>query len=340
MSSNLIKIIALVFVVLAIILGVVAYKMSHEYADNSNRVAQQTQLPQAPATPQVDVVVASKPIRANQMIDKDSVKVVKTLEILPTQYYTKIEDVVGYTPLIDIDSGQPLTPQMVKGNPVAKQIPPGTKAVSLTLTDVIGVGGFVRPGDIVDVLVYLRNDQSNKVDPAQARILQKDALVVAYDDHVLMPPAVDKNNPNAQQQQPQRRERTVVVAVPDAEVTRVMLGASLGDVRLALHGQSDSPAPATAAAPADAAAQAAPAAAAPSAASAALPAPVSGASLPAAGTAVAAAGTAKPGADDTLPDQPYTSEELAKLKPKRAAAKGAPQGIVIYRGSKASTVYP
>ncbi|HZR37155.1 MAG TPA: Flp pilus assembly protein CpaB [Nevskia sp.] len=333
MSSNLIKIIAGVFVLLAVILGFVAWKMGHDYADNSNRVAQQSQAVQAAAAPQYDVVVAGKLIQANQPIDKDSVRVVK-LEVVPSSgYYTKVDDVIGLVPLLDVDSGTPLTPQLIKGNPVAKQLPPGTKAVSLTLNDVIGVGGFVRPGDIVDVLVYLRNDQSNKVDPAQARILQKDALVLAFDDHVLMPAPVDKNNPNGQQQQQQqqqRRERTVVVAVPDAEVTRVMLGASLGEVRLALHGQNSEPAQAAAAAPA------APGAAAPAAAG---PTPVSGASLAPQQTAMAGA-AARSDSEQQLPDQPYTSEDLAKLKPKRPVSKAAPQGIVIYRGSKASTVYP
>ncbi len=33
-----------------------------------------------------------------------------------------------------------------------------------------------------------------------------------------------------------RRVRTAVIAVPDAETTRVMLGASLGEIRLSLRG--------------------------------------------------------------------------------------------------------
>ncbi|MFI4982282.1 MAG: Flp pilus assembly protein CpaB, partial [Nevskiales bacterium] len=201
------------------------------------------------------------------------------------------------------------------------------KAVSLTLTDVIGVGGFIRPKDVVDVLVYLHNDQSNKVDPAQARILLKDALVLASDDHVIRPPAADKpqNGQQQQQQQQQRHERTVVVAVPDEQVTRVMLGASLGEVRLALHGRSDLIQVASTDPAAAASATAAPAGA---------PTAVSAGSLPKATPPKAGAG-----ADEPLSDMPVTSAELARLKPQHAA-KGAPEGIVIYRGSKAATVYP
>ncbi|MDB5974817.1 MAG: Flp pilus assembly protein CpaB [Nevskia sp.] len=334
MSSNLIKIIAAVFVVLAIILAFVGYRMSHEYADSANKASQQAQVQPAVA-PQIQVVVATQPLLANLPIDRGSLKVVGA-DVAPKDYYANIDDVAGRTPLIDIDAGTPITPRLFKeNNLLAKIVPAGSKAVSLLLSDVIGVGGFVRPGDVVDVLIYLHNDQGNKVDPAQARILLKDALVLASDDHIVTPPAgADTKAQQQQQQQQQRHERTVVVAVPDQEVTRVMLGASMGEVRLALHGQvPDQTQAAAAQAPAGSQTDTA---AAPAAVAGA-PTPVSGGSLPQAAPATAAA--AKPGVDQQLPDQPYTSAELARLKPPHPA-KGAPQGIVIYHGSKASTVYP
>jgi len=330
MSSNLIKIIAAVFVVLAVILAVIGYRMSHDYADNASKASQQaSQAQAAPATSQIQVVMAIKPLLANQKIDPASLKVVG-VEVAPEHYFISIDDVAGQTPYIDIDTGTVITPRLFGfKDPIAKLVPAGHKAVSLTLTDVIGVGGFVRPGDIVDVLVFLKNDQSNKVDPAQARILLKDALVLGSDEQVIPPPSVPKGA-NGDQQQPtqQRHERTVVVAVPDEDVTRVMLGASLGDVRLALHGNQDQAQVAEAqpaGVPAAVGAQA----------PGAMPTPVSGGSL----NQVASTAPAKPGVDQPLPDMPYTSAELARLKPPHAS-KGAPEGIVIYHGSKASTVYP
>ena len=329
MSSNLIKIIAAVFVLLAVFLAIVAYKMSHDAFDSATKTTQQA-LTQVPAAPQTQVVVATKPLLANEPIDRGSLKVV-SMEIVPEKYYTSIDDVAGHVPPIDIDAGTPITPRLLgDDHQLARLVPPGYKAVSLTLTDVIGVGGFMRPGDIVDVLVYLHNDESNKVSIIQARILLKDALVLASDDHIVSPPPGAQPNPNNPQQQ--RHERTVVVAVPDEEVTRVMLGVSLGEVRLALHGQNRDQTQVAATAPGTAAPATA---AAPPAAPA--PTSVSGGSLPGGNAAT----PAKPGADQPLPDMPFTSAELAQLKPPHpASAKGVPQGIVIYRGSKPSTVYP
>lgn len=335
MSSNLIKIIAGIFIVLAAILGFVAWQMGHNYADNSGRAGQPQQSAQNPAaSPQIQIVMAIKPLPADQPIDAASVKLAGIdKDLAPQDFYLHVDDVIGRRPSIDIDTGTPITPRLLDRDPIAWRVPPGYKAVSLTLSDVIGVGGFLRPGDVVDVLVYLRNDQQNKVEPAQARILLKDAQVLGVDAHIVDPPNLNKNDQQQQQQQQQqRRERTVVVAVPDSEVTRVMLGANLGEVRLALHGRTPDQAPATqqAAAPAAAPAADTTASGAPS------PTPVSGASLP---QQTAATEPGKSDANSDLPDQPYTSADLGKLKPKHTA-KGAPEGIVVYRGSKASTVYP
>jgi pilus assembly protein CpaB len=318
MSSNLIKIIAAVFVLLALVLAFVAYKMSHAAFDTANKAPAQTQ-PAVPAVPLTQVVVATKPLPANEPIDSGSLKVVSA-DVVPVGYYTDINDAAGRIPLVDIDAGTPITDRLFGAKDlVAALVPPGFKAVSLTITDVIGVGGFVSPKDIVDVLVYLHNDQGNKIDLVQARVLLKNAMVLASDERVIPPPTPEKPKNGQAPPPPQsRHERTVVIAVPDAEVTRVMLGVSLGEVRLALHGKSQDETQTAGAA-----------------AAAAAPAEVSGESLAADGQATA---PGKVAADQPLPDLPYTSAELGRLK--RPHPVGAPQGVIIYRGTQASTVYP
>ncbi|MDR3415968.1 MAG: Flp pilus assembly protein CpaB [Nevskia sp.] len=305
MSSNLIKIIAVFFVALAVILAIVGFRMSHQYAENANRAAELAQAQaQTNTVPQTQVVVATKPLPANQPITSDEVKLVP-VQIAPQDYYTSVDDAVGRTPLIDVDTGSPVTPRMFKeSNQLAKLVPPGHKAVSLNLTEVIGVGGFVRPGDVVDVLVYLRSDHNNGIEPSQARILLRDALVLGVDERIVAPPA-GMQNPNQQPQQT-RRERTIVVAVPDEQVTRVMLGANMGDVRLALHGQGADQNQVAATGEA--------------------------------GGPAEAAGPGRAAAPGAAQDQPFTSAELGLLKPVRPPNAGP--AIEIYRGSSASTVYP
>ncbi|MDB5986992.1 MAG: cpaB [Nevskia sp.] len=314
---------------LAIILAFVGFRMSRNYAQNAQ--VQQQVAAQAPtqAVPQTLVVVATKPLLANEPIGKDSVALVP-VQVAPKDYFANLDDVVNRTPLIDIDAGAPITPRFFKdANQLAKLIPAGDQALSLELNDVLGVGNFVHSGDIVDVLVYLKNDSSNKIDPAQARILLKDALVLAYDEHITTPIKDEKQDANTRVQQQQgRHQRTVVIAVPEGDVTRVMLGASLGELRLALHGAT--PIEIAAAVPVDATATNSEAVA---PANPDLTA-TSASALPLSDAAKAKAAAAKP------TDNVITAEELAAVKPKLKKDGTAPVGIQIYRGGKRQTVYP
>src|SRR3546814_7004773 len=88
-------------------------------------------------------------------------------------------------------------------------------------------------------------------------------------------------------------QRTAVLAIADKDTTKLMLGASLGDLRLALHGQAEEDARLAAATNGTA------------------PAPNA---ETAATTASATQSTAKAGAANTQPDKAITSEELGRIK--------------------------
>jgi pilus assembly protein CpaB len=319
------------------------------------------------------VVVAVKPLLVDKPISRDSVALVP-VQVAPTEYYTNVDDVVNKTPLIDIDSGTPVTPRFFKHlNILARAIPPGHLALSLKVDDVVGTGGFVRPGDFVDVLLYIRSvtdtptgepskDKSKtaggssgeKTDIAtQARLLLKNTLVLSYEDHLVDAPKVDDKDKDKQAAaQQQRRERTAVIAVPEADVTRVMLGANLGDIRLALHPQN-SDLEAAAATPPVGAAPAAdmvgtatpPPASSQAAAVSAMPAPDAGAAVVATALPLSDAEKAKIEAAK-VPDMTITAAELAKVQlppdveKKRKAVISRPR-IEIYRGSaREQSVYP
>ncbi len=339
MSSNAIRAVAIGLGLLAIVLAFFGYRMSHRFAENAARAQQQTAQTTA-AAPQFLVVIATRPLPANSAIEKDSVALAP-VTVKPTEYFADVEDVIGRAPLTDLDAGQPVTPRFFKeSNVIARNIPPGYRALSVKVDDVVGVGGFVRPGDTVDVLVYIKSatdaptgektgDKGKTEDIAtQARMLLKDVRILAYEDHLVEPPKGLAKDANKRAEQ--RRERTAVVAVPEDQVTRVILGASLGEVRLALHGSQSPSAPD---APQQAATGSGIGAASGEASFNALP-------LNEEAKAKARALAVEP------PDQVITATELARLiKATPAAAKKQQQPaarprIEIYRGSKLDTVYP
>lgn len=311
-SSTAAKVVAGVAILLTIVLAVVGYKVSRDYAETSERA--QNRAPavvQAPSEedriPKILAVVALKPLAAYQPIPKDDV-ILAEVTVAPRKYYTSLEDVVGKQPLVDIDQGAPVTQRyFAEGNVLAKSVPPGFQAISVEVTDVIGVGGFVRPGDIVDVLLYLRGGQD--VQDAQARVLLEETRVLAY--HELLVDRPEGLRENEGSQQSSRRQRTAVLAVPDKDTTRLMLGASMGDLRLALHGSVADPLPAA----------------------------------EGAGSGVAALpvsqDTRKAEAARKVPDKAVTARELAQVKPPPSQAKAVYRPKVhVYRGTEIETVTP
>jgi pilus assembly protein CpaB len=301
MSSTALKIFAAVSVLAAIILAAVGYRMSREYAQKSEAAQQQVKQKEAEQTL---AVVAVKPLAAYQPIARDAVALVP-VSVKPSDPFSSIDEVVGKQPLIDVDAGAPVTRRYFReGNLLARAIPAGFQAVSISVTDVLAVGGFLRPGDIVDILIYLRGAEG--IDKPQARVLLENVRVLAYLEQVVdRPQGVDDKNDQRQQRQSQR---TAVLAIADKDTTKLMLGASVGELRLALHGQAEEDAGAIVAADGGAAAQ----------------------------TVAAGAPAAAPKAASGQLDKAITTEELGRIKPLHPIAPRA--RIEIIRGNDRSTV--
>lgn len=229
MSGSSLKIAALVAVLLAVVLGGLAWRATLQATETAKREAVEAAMATVPEVEsRALAVVALKPLQANKPVPAESVAV-KPIPVVPESYYTAVEDVVGRVPLLDIDAGAPVTPRYFKdSNILARLIPEGHRAVSLEVSDVVAVGGFVRPADRVDLLLYVRDEEQRQ----QSRVLLRDVLVLAYEERIIeRPQGIEDQGPrNAQR----GRLRTAVVAVPEKEVTRVMLAASVGDIRLAL----------------------------------------------------------------------------------------------------------
>lgn len=235
MGNQGLKYAALAAVVVAVVLGILAYRMTvtaarvaKEQAKAELEAEQQAQ----GAQPSTLAVVALKPLAATRPIAEDDVALMP-VSVVPERYFTQIENVVGRAPLIDVDVGAPVTPRYFRdSNILARIIPEGHQAMSLEISDIVAVGGFVRPGDEVDLLLFLRGTDTS----TQARVLLEDVLVLAYEDKIIERP----EGLSKQEGRPERRSRvrTAVVAVPEKETTKVMLAASVGEIRLALNRQT------------------------------------------------------------------------------------------------------
>jgi pilus assembly protein CpaB len=106
----------------------------------------------------VDVVVAAHNIAVDTKIDDKDIKVVHfpTGDLPPNCFHLK-SSVVGRGVVLPIAEGEFVLPNKLAGenaeSGMTSLIPPGMRAVSVRVNEVIGVVGFVLPGTRVDVLL-------------------------------------------------------------------------------------------------------------------------------------------------------------------------------------------
>lgn len=121
------------------------------------------------------VVVAVRPLPMGAMVEADSVKLSGIPESrFPKGGFSKIEEVQGRPVVSPIEPDEPVVEARLgargSGAGLAPMIPPGMRAVSVRVNDVVGVSGFVLPGMRVDVLVTGR--PPGRDDTVTATVLQ------------------------------------------------------------------------------------------------------------------------------------------------------------------------
>jgi pilus assembly protein CpaB len=104
-----------------------------------------------------EVMVAARSLPVGTMVGDMDVKVGAWSGPLPAGAMTKKEDVVGRGVIANIVEGEPIVESRLApkgaGAGLAATIPEGMRAVAVRVNEVVGVAGFVVPGQRVDVLL-------------------------------------------------------------------------------------------------------------------------------------------------------------------------------------------
>jgi pilus assembly protein CpaB len=112
----------------------------------------------APNVDTQDVVVAAKPLPVGVTIKPDDIKIVKIPSTaFPKGAFSKPEEVIDRPVISNVLLEEPVLEGRLAargaGLGLAPIIPPGMRAVSVRVNEVVGVAGFVLPGMHVDILV-------------------------------------------------------------------------------------------------------------------------------------------------------------------------------------------
>jgi pilus assembly protein CpaB len=114
---------------------------------------------QAAEVPGVDVVVAANDLQVGAKIEDGDVKLVRMPEgSIPANCFRgTMSKVIGRGVILPISRGEFILPNKLAGenagSGLPSLIPPGMRAVSVRVNEVVSVAGFVQPGTRVDVLL-------------------------------------------------------------------------------------------------------------------------------------------------------------------------------------------
>jgi pilus assembly protein CpaB len=128
------------------------------------------------------VVVATRLLPAGSMLDHASIKLRGVpAGLFPVGAFSRVEDVLERPVISAIQADEPVVEARIavkgSGMGLGPLIPPGMRAISVRVNDVVGVAGFVLPGMRVDVLVTGR--PPNRGDTETRTVLQNITVLSA-----------------------------------------------------------------------------------------------------------------------------------------------------------------
>ena len=220
---------AVLLLLLALVMGASAVFLARSWLFSQISAVRTTIQQPAPRPPVATIVVAAGPLRFGQKIEKSSIRAVDwPAGALPAGAFKKVEDLLGDQPrmvLQAMEENEPVLASKITG-PGARAslsaiIGQGMRALTLRVNDVLGVAGFVLPGDRVDILLTRTLEKDT---PPITDVLMQNVKVLGID-----------------QEADQKADKPLVVKAATFEVTteeaqKLVLASQLGTLSLALRG--------------------------------------------------------------------------------------------------------
>jgi pilus assembly protein CpaB len=169
---------------------------------------------------------------------------VEKLRSAPAGSLSNVDQAIGRTPWRSLSAGTWLNDESFSaGGTLARMIRSDERALTVAVDEVIGAAGQLLPGDYVDVLLYLRQDASNPQQSAQIvlpamRVLGVGEQYGLTNDGQPASPALSTED-KLKQDQRRLAARTVVLAVPQQLLNRLMLATQAGTLRLAVRSSEE-----------------------------------------------------------------------------------------------------
>ena len=239
----------------AAVLGLLAAYLSWNFVQRAGQTSRTAGL--------VPVVVAAQdvPVRTQVTAEMLTIKQVPA-DARHEKAFTGLEQLDGKVTNLPISAGEQVLSTKFfarkEDSGLAFRIPPGKRAVSVNVNEVISTGGLIVPGDFVDIIALFGAAGNGSSSGAQADPMQDSAGMVLQNIEVLaiaqslQGPAAELSNTQAlagqvtgnradtrQEAVARPNARTATLAVTPEEAQKLVLAESRGQIRLALRGLED-----------------------------------------------------------------------------------------------------
>lgn len=237
MNSRVMMLLALLLVLGAGVAGYLGYKTTEDAKQAAFVAEQQVAVVKQQAASSVSgkelVVVLKRNVSLYHQLSIDDLTI-DYLKVAPPRSFRSIEEALGQRVHTELLAGSILElGHTHPGSDVARLLRVGERAVAIPIDEVVGGGGFVQPGDLVDVLLFLRGQQGAK---NSAQIAMQSLRVLGFGSEIISADGgVESSNDKAGRQAAKARARTAVLAVTEKDAPRLMLASSLGTLRLAIR---------------------------------------------------------------------------------------------------------
>jgi pilus assembly protein CpaB len=217
----------MVMIAFAVVFGLLAVFVAQSWLNSQAEQRMRSLEANRKPTSTRTIVVATKPLRFGKELTSAELREVPWPEAaMPEGSFAKIDDLLSdgrRVALTAIEPNEPVLKNKITGPgqraTLSAMLRDGLKAVTVRVNDVEGVGGFVLPGDHVDVALTRQVDKGN----ATNEVVLQNVRVLAIDqlaDERMEKPAVVK---------------AVTLEVDVAGAQKLSLAASVGNLSLMLR---------------------------------------------------------------------------------------------------------
>jgi pilus assembly protein CpaB len=194
--------------------------------------------PRTVTIPTRPVVVAAADLDVGAELGRDDIRIIDwPANAVPKDAFADPKDVMGRGLVMPLIQNEPILPMKLAskeaGAGLPPAIPPGLRAVSVRVNEVIGVAGYVLPGTHVDVVATV--NPSDKHGDITSKVILNNVQVVAAGTKIDR--ETDKNKPIP--------VTVVTLLVAPEESERLTLASNEGKIQLALRNPLDKATPST-----------------------------------------------------------------------------------------------